>query len=106
MGGKDLIRSVSWTPSYKQYLYHSYFGFSAFFFKQVKLLQLIKSKQSKNAPEFKKKSVYILHLINVVKIKCRNLGGSKKVLNLKKQLILKPFSGLHFKSKLVLQQHR
>ena len=72
-----MIRFVSWTPSYKQWLYPSYFGFSAFFFKQVKLLQLSKSKQSKKAPEFRKKSVHIPHLIKAVKIKCRNLGGSK-----------------------------
>lgn len=64
-------------------IFTSYFCFSAFF-KQVKLFQLIKSKQGKKAPEFKKKSVCVPWLINRVKNKCINVGGSKKILNLTK----------------------
>lgn len=67
LGEKIWSTLSAWLPSYKQYLYHSYFGFSAFFCKQVKLLQLTKPEQSGNTCEFKNKSVYTLHLISVVR---------------------------------------
>lgn len=82
-GRKDLIHSVSWTPSYKQYLYHCYFV-SVLSSSKWNYSNLLSLSTVKKAPAFKRKSVCVPCLINRAKNQCRNLGGSKKILNLTK----------------------